>query len=68
MQRYKIQETRSKQATRNKFKTKQIQNKKTMENGDKVYDLEERTLKFSKEIIHLIKGIPRNAINHPIFS
>jgi len=39
-----------------------------MENGDKIYDLEERTLKFSKEVIHLIKSIPRNAINHPIFS
>ncbi len=39
-----------------------------MENEDKTYDLEERTLKFSKEIIRLIKSIPRNVINHPIFS
>ena len=34
----------------------------------KTYDLEERTLKFSKAILYLCQKLPRNAINFPLIS
>ncbi len=30
---------------------------------EKIYDLEDRTLKFGKDIIHLCKALPENTIN-----
>ncbi len=32
------------------------------------YDLEDRTLKFSKQIIDLVKGLPKNTINFELSS
>ncbi len=32
------------------------------------YDLEERTLKFSNDIIELVKNIGKNAVNSPLIS
>jgi four helix bundle protein len=36
------------------------------EEGKKVYDLEERTLQFSKRIITLINALPKNDINRTL--
>jgi len=35
-------------------------------NSTKQYDLEERTLKFAKEVIGFVKGLPRNIVNAEI--
>lgn len=34
------------------------------ETTNRRYDLEDRTLKFAKEVIALCKTLPRNAVNH----
>lgn len=37
-----------------------------METNSKPYNLEERTLRFSKEIIRFIKKLPKNTVNLPL--
>lgn len=32
------------------------------------YDLEERTLRFSKDVLHLCSKIPKEAINYPLIN
>lgn len=34
----------------------------------KVYDLEDRTLKFSRKLIRMINSLPRNHVNHELVS
>ena len=34
----------------------------------RIYDLEERTLEFAKEVIHLSKSLPKDAINRELIS
>ena len=36
---------------------------KTQNSKIKIYDLEERTLNFSRRIIHLVNGLPKNSVN-----
>ena len=36
--------------------------------NSKKYDLEERTLKYGKEVIRLAKLLPKNSINIPLLS
>ena len=42
------------------------QYRSTNDINSKQYDLEERTLKFAKEVIHFVKGLPRSIANAEI--
>jgi four helix bundle protein len=39
-----------------------------MNNGDRKYDLEERTARFGESVIDFVRGIKQDAVNRPLIS